>query len=166
MVTKLDPEVYAQVYVKTNDKTLAYKEAGGQAKHVSQAAAQFHKQDHVRAAIEQVQFSKLGDVRNRTLESLDHFLQTEYHNLDAKEKGNFLIKMVEKTGLDAPKKIDVTRTEVKQVNLDALVDQLAELKETNPAVAALLAEPVEGEVVEEPRSSAGAGGDSSESGEQ
>lgn len=144
---KIDLDKFVDVYLETNNATQAYKEAGAQTKYLSQGAANYLRKPEVKAAIEDKQIAVLSRVKNTTLHALEEFMGSAYHELSAKDKGTFLTKMMEKTGLDAPKRVQVT-DDTEPLDIPALASQMADAIRGNPVFAGQFAKVIGGDAGE------------------
>lgn len=146
MSAKIDAVIFAEELSNTGNKVKAYYAAGGTAKDAKQAAQQVMKRTDVQEAIKAIQSNTLQNIQNCTLTHLDRFMSGEYHDLEPKDKGAFLIKMLEKTGMSAPK-----RLEVNDNSKGDPVEQIIQALKTDDNLAKLFGGTTQEAVAEQPR---------------
>lgn len=112
----------------------SYKNAGyiqeGRSDNSSQLAAKYFKKKEVTDMLEAMKQGVLEQCQGMTLKAFDDFLRFSLDELPADKRGAFILKAMERTGLDAPKKIEVNETK-KVVDINKLAELLVDLGGVN-----------------------------------
>ena len=163
---KIDPDIFVEVYITTSNAAEAYRKAGGQGKDAKQSAYQVLKRKDVKLKIEEAQRDVMSNMRTVTLGKLDFFYKHTYEDLSPRDQGAFLIKMIEKTGLDVEAtKPDATRTPV-MIDVTAMAKQLADMMLKEPSIENRFGKATSGTLIEQSRVSEQDGSESPDSGEE
>jgi len=92
-------------------------------------ANQYMRRPEVQQAIQDAQVEIVGQLKQLTLNSAFDFMQHDYPHLKPRDKINAIKIMMEKTGLDAPKRVEVHNSSSPDVN--RVLEMLTELND-NP----------------------------------
>lgn len=115
-------------------KKESYKQAGyiqeGRNDNSSQLAAKYFKKQEVQDMMQAMKDGILEQCQGMTLKAFDDFLRHSLEDLPADKRGAFILKAMERTGLDAPKKVEVTH-EKRTVDINKLAELLVDLGGVN-----------------------------------
>lgn len=115
-------------------KKESYKQAGyiqeGRNDNSSQLAAKYFKKQEVQDMMQAMKDGILEQCQGMTLKAFDDFLRYSLEDLPADKRGAFILKAMERTGLDAPKKVEVTH-EKRTVDINKLAELLVDLGGVN-----------------------------------
>lgn len=135
----IDMEKACRGLVQGKTQQQAYKDAGyiqeGRQDNSRQLSTRYFKKPDVVNMIQGMKDNILFECQGMTLKAFNDYLRNDLQDLPAKDKGAFLIKAIEKTGLDAPKRVEVDDKTGNSVDIKALAEMIVSLGDVNGELA-------------------------------
>ena len=135
----IDMGVACRAVLQGKTQQQAYKDAGyvqeGRQDNSRQLSTRYFKRADVISMIQGMKDNILFECQGMTLKAFNDYLRNDLQDLPAKEKGMFILKSLEKTGLDAPKRLEVEDKTGDKIDIKALAEMIVGLGDINGDLA-------------------------------